>query len=260
MKLRISKRNKFILIFVILLLAIGVVYIQFFYLSPLRSDLSLKKKTLETEQALLNARGQKKQGNTDDHLANTRELQKELPVKAQQDQFILDLEQAETISNSQIKSMSFTNDGQSETQSGQNNGIDVQQNASSSTNGNTGQSNSPSSNGTTNQTTEKTLPTGIKKLTVQLSVESPGYEEFEKFIDALEGLKRILVVEAIDYSVGTEQTALDQGDKPFAYTLTVSSFYMPGLIDLQGQLPEMETPNPAGKQNPLSQFPDVPTH
>jgi type IV pilus assembly protein PilO len=113
------------------------------------------------------------------------------------------------------------------------------------------------STGTGNQSQGNALPNGVKKLTVQLSVESQGYGEFEKFIDALEGLKRIVIVEAIDYSAGSELTSLDQGNKPFSYNLTVSAFYMPGLTDLKGQLPKIEAPNPAEKQNPLSQFPEV---
>lgn len=40
----------------------------------------------------------------------TRELQKKVPVKPLQEQVILDLEKAENVANSKIKSMSFTKD------------------------------------------------------------------------------------------------------------------------------------------------------
>jgi type IV pilus assembly protein PilO len=234
--------------------AFGIFYTQFFYVNPLKSDLKLKNQTLDSEQNLLNSMGQKK-NNADTTKTNTRELQKRLPVEPLQDQFILDLEQAETVSDSQIKSMSFTNDVQNDTQVEQQNGNTLLPNGNT-TNGNTVQQNT-NSTGTENQSQGDALPNGVKKLTVQLSVESQGYGEFEKFIDALEGLKRIVVVEAIDYSAGSEVTSLDQGNKPFSYNLTVSTFYMPGLTDLKGQLPKIEAPNPAKKQNPLSQFPEV---
>jgi type IV pilus assembly protein PilO len=260
MKLHFSKKANIILIFIILLFAIGIVYTQFFYINPLKSDLKLKNQTLKSEQNLLNAIGHKKDNNTENTNANTSELQKRLPVEPLQDQFILDLEQAETVSDSQIKSMSFTNDEQAQKQVDQNNsgnGSAGQQN-NSTTKGNTVQQNSSTSNGSESQASGISLPNGVKKLTVQLNVESQGYSEFEKFIDALEGLKRIVVVEAIDYSAGNELTSIGQGNKPFSYNLTVSTFYMPGLTDLKGQLPKVEVPNPAEKQNPLSQFPDVP--
>ena len=44
--------------------------------------------------------------------------------------------------------------------------------------------------------------TGLKKLTISLSVESPTYEDLEKFIRTLESLNRIVVVESINYTGG----------------------------------------------------------
>ncbi|HJV30802.1 MAG TPA: pilus assembly protein PilO, partial [Bacillales bacterium] len=198
------------------------------------------------EQNLLNTIGENKGKDSKTQPVKTRELQKKIPVDPQQEQLILDLEQVETVSNSQIKSMDFTNKEQTETQTDENNngiGNSVQQN----------------SNEAEKQNLNNPLPTGVQKLTVQLNVESPGYEEFEKFIDALEKLKRIVVVESIDYAAGNEQTTLAELDKPFSYTLTISAFYMPGLTDLENQMPEIDVPNPAEKQNPLSQFPEITT-
>jgi type IV pilus assembly protein PilO len=94
----------------------------------------------------------------------------------------------------------------------------------------------------------------LKKLTVSLSVESPSYEDLEKFIDTLESLNRIVVVESISYSGGQEITSLDQEDEPLSYSLTISAFYMPSLTDLAAELPKIDAPAPAGKDNPLSQF------
>jgi type IV pilus assembly protein PilO len=246
-KIRFSKGNKLSLILVFLIFVLGSISTQFFIINPLKSDLKIKSKTLETEQNLLNAIKNTENENSKDRKVNTKELQKKLPVNPLQDQFILDLEQVETVSNSQIKSMDFSNQEQQETQSDQiNNGV-----------GNTVQQNSETTNETEKQNLNNQLPSGVKKLTVKLTVESPGYEEFEQFIDSLEKLKRIIVVEAIEYSDGTEQISLEKMDKPFSYDLTVSTFYMPELKDLKGQGPKTETPNPAEKQNPLSQFPDV---
>lgn len=256
MRLHFSKKANMIFAFCLLLFAIGIIYTQFLYVNPLKSELKLKRQTLVTEQNLLNAMIHKQGYNSDSTIANTNELQKNLPVEPNQDQFIVDLEQAETVSNSQIQSMNFSKDEQSNTQVDQNkdaSGNIVQQNDFTA-NGNTVQENT---NSTENQSKESVLPIGVKKLTVQLSVESQGYEEFEKFINALEGLKRIVVVEEITYSVGNELISIDKGNKPLSYNLTVSTFYMPGLTDLKGQLPKMEAPNPAKKQNPLNQSPDV---
>ncbi|WP_141650897.1 hypothetical protein [Neobacillus massiliamazoniensis] len=90
-----------------------------------------------------------------------------------------------------------------------------------------------------------------------MSIESPNYAKFEKFIGTLESLKRIVVVESISYTGGQEITSLAQSTQPLSYNLTVSAFYMPILADLTAQLPKIDAPAPANKQNPLSQFPDT---
>jgi type IV pilus assembly protein PilO len=246
MRLRFSKGNKIFFIIVFLLLALGIVYTQFFYLNPLKNELKLKNQTLETEQKLLNEISENKR-NMKDHQVNTRELQKKIPVKPNQDQLILDLQQAETVSGSQIKSMDFSIDGQSDVQNDQNS---IEKNI---------QQNNTTTNKTADQTAEKVLPNGLQKLTGKIKIESPGYEEFEKFIDALEKLKRIIVVESIEYSAGNEQDLLMEKDSPFSYELTISAFYMSGLTDLENQMPEIDVPNPAEKQNPLSHFPEITT-
>ncbi|WP_144547823.1 pilus assembly protein PilO [Bacillus sp. X1(2014)] len=251
MKLRFSKKQGLIIAGVALLVVLYIVYAQFFKLAPLKSDLEMKQQSLESEQKLLEIVSQKNAEETQKTSEDTKELQKKLPVKPLQEQLILDLEKAENISDSKISSMSFSKD------------VDVTT---------TDQTNAENANGqqtTTNQTETAqtsatqdpaaqqagtTQTTGMKKLTVSLSVESPSYEKLEKFIETLESLKRIIVVESISYSGGQEITSLDQEDQPLTYSLTISAFYMPTLDDLAGELPKIDAPKPAGKDNPLSQF------
>ncbi|MCQ6278263.1 hypothetical protein [Bacillus sp. EB600] len=274
MKILFSTKEKIILAAAVLILVIYIVLLQFYFLSPLKSDLKVKQQTLQTEQKLVETMQQKQTGNNETGNENTTELQKEIPVKPLQDQFILDLQQAEAVSNSQIKSMSFTDGGQAVAASAQTNtAVSTPQTQSNS---NPGQTNS--SNTTTLQQSEQTTtgsaqqqnaqspnqaqsstPSAINKLTVQLSIESPHYEDLEKFINTLEDLKRITVVEAINYTGNSEITSLDQERKSLTYTLTVAAYYVPGLTDLEKQLPKVDYPAPANKENPLSQFANTQT-
>lgn len=245
MNLHFSKKNKLIFGFGTLLLVMLIVYAQFFMLIPLKSDLGIKKQSLETEQKLLETISQKKVGTAEATAEDTSMLQKKVPVQPLQEQFILDLEKAENVSNSKISTMSFSKDAATTTDQ------------TNLENANTTQTTSGQNDA--NQTTETqqtgpTVPSGLKKLTVQVSVESQNYEDLEKFIETLESLQRIVVVEAITYSGGQEITSLTQEDLPITYSLTVSAFYMPGLTDLAAELPKIDAPEPAGKDNPLSQF------
>jgi len=270
MMLHFSKKHTLIVGIITLIIVLFIVFAQVSYLSPLKADLQMKKESLTTEQKLLELASQKKTKDSLQTVTDTRELQKKLPVEPLQEQLILDLEKAETVSNSQIKSMGFTKgtdaattDSQSGTQTAadKSEGTDGQsaQNTTSSTNSTqstTDTSSASSAQSTANQTQAAAATPALKKLTVSLSVESPSYEDLEKFIDTLESLQRIVVVESISYSGGQEVTsAASDSNQPLSYSLTVSAFYMPSLTDLAAQLPKIDAPAPAGKENPLPQDP-----
>ncbi|MDR7077921.1 type IV pilus assembly protein PilO [Neobacillus niacini] len=251
MKLSFSKKHKLILLVGILLIVLLFVFAQFFKLSPLKSDLTSKEQTLASEQKLLESNTQEKLDETKKVTEDTRELQKKVPVTPLQEQFILDLEKAENVSNSKISSMSFSKD------------VDVTlptepPPATENTEG----TETPKVETVKEATAEQVAPapaTGLKKLTVNLSIESPKYEDIEKFISTLESLKRIVVVESINYTGKEEITSLDseKANEPLTYTLTVSAYYLPGLEDLMAELPKIDAPAPANKKNPLSAFSEV---
>ena len=257
MKLRFSKRDSIIIGFVALLVVIILVYAQFFKLAPLKSDLGMKQQSLESEQKLLEIASQKKAEDTKKTSEDTKELQKKLPVEPLQEQLILDLEKAENLSNSKISSMSFSKDADVTTAADP--ASTETATSQQTTENQTPANQTPVNQATTNQDTAAqqaaaSQVNGMKKLTVSLSVESPSYEELEKFVGTLESLKRIIVVESISYSGGEEITSLAQEEKPLTYSLTFSAFYMPSLEDLAAEVPKVDAPKPAGKDNPLSQF------
>jgi type IV pilus assembly protein PilO len=261
MKIRFSKRDTIILAAVALVVVLVIVYAQFLKLSPLKSDLEIKQQSLENEQKLLEVLTQRKTDKTNQVVEGTRELQKVLPVFPLQEQLILDLEKAEAVSNSQILSMGFSKDAEvaMETSQPTAEGESAQETPTGQADQNA--ANQPETTQDAAATGDQAAqqPTGptLKKLTVQLSVESPSYVELEKFVETLEALKRIVVVEAINYSGGQEVTTAEQQAQKLTYSLTISAFYMPDLADLAADLPKIDAPAPAGKTNPLLQQPSA---
>jgi type IV pilus assembly protein PilO len=256
MKLKLSRKEKLILLAGILLVLLLIATVQFMMLSPLKSELVTKEQTLQTEQKLLDGIIQKKADETNKVVEDTRELQKKVPVTPLQEQFILDLERAENVSNSLVKSMSFSKD------------VDVTiappVQEYSAANGETTSDESLEVKTVQEVEAEKAAQTaitvtGLKKLTISLSVESPTYEDLEKFISTLESLNRIVVVESINYSGGQEITSLEKepAAEKLSYSLSVSAYYLPTLNDLIADLPKIDAPGPANKKNPLSAFSDV---
>nr|WP_263325557.1 pilus assembly protein PilO [Neobacillus sp. Marseille-Q6967] len=258
MKLTLSKKQKLIILIGTLSLVLLIVIGQFLLLSPLKSDLESKEQTLATEQKLLETIGQNKDDETKKVTEDTRELQKKVPVKPLQEQFILDLEKAENVSKSKILTMGFTKDTDVTVETAQTGaeGTAAAENAENNTE-TTAATGDTATQDPVAQQQAASPSTGLKKLSVSLSVESPSYEDIEKFIGTLESLNRIVVVESVNYSGGEEITTLEQEKKPLTYSLTVSAYYLPTLNDLIAELPKIDAPAPANKKNPLSTTPDT---
>lgn len=255
MTLRFSKKEIMILVASFLVMALFILGGYFLYLQPKKEDISNKETQLKSEKQLLAALQSKVAGTSTPSAESVAVLQKKVPVKQQLEQLILDLEKAEVISGSFISNMSFAEaDVVAEVQEDP---AAQQQTTQQSTE----QTQQTEANKTTEEEQKKPaipLPEGIKKLTVTLSVESPSYYELIKFIETLESLNRLLVVESVSFSGGNELTSLEAELEPLAYSLTFSAFYMPTLEDLQNQLPELDTPAPSNKTNPFSSAPELP--
>jgi type IV pilus assembly protein PilO len=250
MKLRLSKNEKLILLIGTLIVVLLIVIAQFLLLKPLKSDLEVKEQSLKTEQQLLETITQKRMDDTDKVVEDTRELQKRVPVTPLQEQIILDLERAENVSNSNIRSIGFSVGADVATAS-----AETPQEGAAETQEGTTETNETAIQDAANQ---QPAVSGVKKITMSLSVESPSYEHLEKFISTLESLNRIVVVENISYSGGQEVTSLSQGteNEKLNYSLSVSAYYLPTLEDLLADLPKIDAPAPANKKNPLSTFAD----
>jgi type IV pilus assembly protein PilO len=254
MTLRFSKKELFIVIISMCLLVAFVIGSYFLYLSPKKEKLKTSETQLKTEEQLLASLQGKQAVNTAPTIESITELQKKVPVKQQLELLILDLEKAEVVSDSLITNMSFSDEDTGTTTE-----TPPAQEPTDTTNQSQQQSDDltqTDANG--NQKPAKTpLPTGIKKLTVTLSVKSSSYDKLIKFVETVENLNRLVVVESVTFSGGSELTSLEDEQEEFSYSLTCSAFYMPTLEDLQDSLPELRPPAPSNKTNPFSSFPDV---
>lgn len=233
----LKKEN--LLIFVEILLIIGLLAGGYFLIiSPKITQVTMKENELKSQEQLLSVLQTQDTPTSSVTVENATALQKQVPVKPQTEQLLLDIEKAEVASGSFVSNMQFS-DGEVQNQTGNEQQGNTQQNA----NGNAE---------TNKQTTS--LPNGLKKVTVDITIESPDYPELEKFIKTIEKSERILVVEAIDFTANDEIISDDQTDKILTSQVKLSAFYMPTLSDLIDQLPKLETPEPAHKKNPFSYF------
>ncbi|MBY0099123.1 hypothetical protein [Mesobacillus maritimus] len=276
MSLRLSKQELLVLIAAVVIVSAVIFGGNYLFLNPKKTEISNKEQQLQTEEKLLATIEEKLAGTSAPSPQSVAELQKKVPVKQQLEQLILDLNQAEVISNSLISNMSFS-EGDVAARTLEDAGAENTQETTDQTG--EGTQNPQATQETTNESSEVTqnpqstqeteategeeqyqplpLPEGIKKLNVNLSVTSPSYKDLMDFLGALEGLNRRVVIESVAFSGSTELTNVEDKIQEFSYSITLSAFYMPTLEDLQDQLPELEVPAPGNKSNPFASSPDV---
>jgi type IV pilus assembly protein PilO len=233
-------KNKSIYIPLAALIIIGGLYLSYLlFLKPLQIEIDRLENEVTTEKKVLELLQASTNQTQDQTKISTVELQKKVPTKPIIEQFILDLEKAEVVSDSFITGI----------------GIGEEQVTEQSTIEEYVQINQENSNEdeTTSdeQTDQAKLPEGLNKVTVNLSVTSSDYFAVEEFISTLENQTRLTQVENISFSGQQEITSLNQEINPISYSITVSTFFFPGLTDLVDQLPLLEVPAPSNKKNPF---------
>ncbi|MBS4191467.1 pilus assembly protein PilO [Bacillus sp. FJAT-49705] len=250
MTLQFSKKEKQIGILGVIILILFITGLYFFYLQPLKSALSTKESELRSAEKLFEAvESHRPDDPQSDTFTSTESLQKQIPVKPLVEQLLLDIEKAEIISDSLVLEMEFT-DGDI---------IETPMNESENTN--TANEEINTDNTEAEQVDDKKsnipMPSGMKKTTAVLFVQSPSYFELEKFIETLESQERIILVEKLEINGLEEVISTDQEKELITSQITIATFYMPNLTDLIDQLPKMEVPKPSGKKNPFSISEDI---
>ncbi|WP_057761678.1 LysM peptidoglycan-binding domain-containing protein [Cytobacillus praedii] len=236
----LPKNNILLIILSIFLLTAFFVGIYFFWFFPKMEKVKLKEMELQSQEQLLSALKNKGEKTVKHPVESTIHLQEQVPVKPMAQQLLLDIEKAEVVSGSFVANMTFQDGEAIELDDSQN--VDAENSEEAET------------DGTAEEEISTPLPVGVEKITVNLTIESQSYFEFESFLQILENLNRIVVVEAIDFTANEEIIEESQENTPITYQVTLSAFYMPTLSDLLEHLPKIETPKPANKKNPFSSF------
>jgi type IV pilus assembly protein PilO len=229
MTVRFSKRQLFVLVLLLIALSAAFAGLYFYMLYPRYQQIEELNNTVASEKKILAATKAEIAKQKSSLPESVVELQKKIPVKPLTEQLLLDLEKAEVVSDSMISSMTFQED--------ENVTAEPQEKEASSK---TEQSSS-------------LLPDGLKKVTVQLTVQSPSYYQLERFLQTLENLNRIVSIESLSFTGNPELTSVDTKVNPLTYSVTVSAFYYPKLAKLQNMLPQIDVPPPSKKRNPLTE-------
>ncbi|WP_078545328.1 hypothetical protein [Litchfieldia alkalitelluris] len=248
MTLRFTKKHIIIVLFSALVLVGGSYLAIMLLVDPVKAEIGSLESSISTQQKLIDVLKQK-QNNNETPVVSSTEIQKKVPVIPLVEQLILDIQQAENVSKSEITSMSFAESDFS---------LPAEIPASQPV---TTEPTDSSSQETTEQTESEEEPVvfdpsvveGLKQVTVTISIESPGYYELEKFLSLIEDQTRIAKIDSLNFTGKSEVVSVAQEDldEPLSYTVTLSTFYMSAFPELAIEAPKVNYPTPSDKKNPL---------
>ncbi|MFV2046685.1 hypothetical protein KDJ21_012345 [Metabacillus litoralis] len=243
------KKHTIIIVLTLVLSSLVVYFSYLLFIKPKAQQIDSLQSQIETENTLIQTLQKSSAGSTSNEaMLSAVELQKILPVSPFEEQFLLDLEKAETISNSMITSLTFQ---ESEEVTAEEEGDELVEAYEEKLDPDAEKDNAAE---TSQEVKTEPMPEGLEKLTVELTVTSPSYYELEDFIRILENSKRITQIESVSVEGNPEFVHLleDSEETDYEYNVVVSTFYLPSLEELREQLPPIFTPEPSDKQNPFT--------
>ncbi|MFS0822534.1 hypothetical protein [Bacillus sp. 1P02SD] len=251
MTLHFSRKQITYLVLAIVFL-LGVFYLTYLLLvKPVKLKISQLENSVKTEQRLLDVISEKR--TNDAPVISSTEIQKRIPVIPLVEQIVLDVQRAETLSDSNVIEMSY-----SESEFTLIDEIQPEGQQEAANPDNTKETKQDTNDdGTDNQLEEgdrvdPKLIDGLNQITVTLHVQSPNYEELEKFLSALEHQTRITRVNSLRFTGTPELVSVEQVAEQLVYDVTISTFYMPKYTELAEEAPKLTVPPPSNKKNPLA--------
>lgn len=90
----------------------------------------------------------------------------------------------------------------------------------------------------------------INQLLTEVVLQSDSYTGIEKFVDEIEKMERVFIIDSISINVPVEirDQQLDEG--MIEMTVAFSAFYRPDLVGLQHEVPKIDAPPPSEKIDP----------
>ncbi|MFC0187374.1 hypothetical protein ACFFJY_03695 [Fictibacillus aquaticus] len=256
-----SKIKTYILAAVFVVLLMAGLFFYFNNLAPIKNQITAVDGQIKQQGKLLDTITAQPAGTAAPLDENTFLLQQEVPVKPLMDQLLLQFEKAEVLSDSLILTMEFT-DGEIEAEESDEEEVA----AIDPTPAPEGEAAAPAEeNSSEAEAAEpaiapELLPEGVKKITAELTVQSKDYDSLMVFLKEVEKLKRVMVIEGIDFTgpqelevaagEDSEEPAEEVSDQ-LIYELTVSAYYLPELVEYLKDLPRVDFPAPNGKDTPF---------
>lgn len=198
-----------------LLLAVAA-YSYFGLYSPAKEAKAQSEQILSSEREVLMALQNQLKSVPEGERINPLELQQKVAVEPLTDLILLQVEQAELISGTMIRSVGF-------------------------------------SEGPVQLLVPVEGVENIQQVLTAIELDAYNYESITAFIKEIEAMNRIMIVESINFSAYPEQTEQAVNEETLNVSIQFSAYYRPDLIALADTSPRVDAPTPANKVNPMPQ-------
>ncbi|MBB5180737.1 type IV pilus assembly protein PilO [Planomicrobium koreense] len=210
-----QKETALIVLAAVFLLALAA-YSYFMVYAPARDGALQAEQSLSSERDVLMALQTQIKELPEGEKISTSELQQKVSIEPLSELIVLQIEQAELLSNSLVTNIAITEE--------------------------------PVVLPVPVEGLEN-----LQEVQTTVSIEVADYKNITSFIKEIEAMDRILIVDSIDFGALEEVTTADQERELIEVTLGFSAYFRPDLIALLDTLPKVDAPPPAGKVNPLAQ-------
>lgn len=156
---------------------------------------------------------------------SSRSLQRKVPVLPLEDILLVQLEKAEVKSKALINNVAFAKDELNEVPIESSDQLDA-------------------------GTEDPAL--ALKQLTIEVELTASSYEEVDKFIREVEATERIFVVQSIELDTPEEIRESAAEKEPIELRVSFQAFYRPDLQELIPEVPKLDAPMSAGKEDPTT--------
>ncbi|WP_407269605.1 hypothetical protein [Radiobacillus sp. PE A8.2] len=189
------------------IIVIGVCFAGYsYYIQP-----TLEQKQLLADQLAIQEEVIANQQNG--ALESSTELQRIVPVENNFPALLLQMEEVEAATGSQIMNINVTSE------------------------------NAQAINNTNETNQEAATTTNTERVSYQLNVVTTNFNTMHRFIDQLSELERLVEIDSIQFS--------QQPENNFNFTVSISTFYSPELSNLEVEAPDYNFEQPANKRNPF---------
>lgn len=210
-----QKDNTLIVLASLFLIAV-IAFAYFATYAPAKAAKEQSEQTLSSEREVLMALQNQLKELPEGERINPLDLQQKVAVEPLTDKVLLQIEQAELLSGTLVQSVGFTE-------------------------------------GPLELLAPVEGAENIQELLATVELQAYDYESITAFIKEIEEMKRIMVIEGINFSAYPEQTQQLSEEEALAVSIQFSAFYRPDLISLAETAPKVDAPAPANKVDPMPQ-------